>query len=161
MVLDLIGILKNVGAEKKFEDEPVFGKVSFAGAVYNFDKPVKITGRVKNIGGAVKLSAHVCGSAVTPCDRCGTDVTIEVDYDIEENISSDSQDGDCIVPDGTEIDVTAVALENFFSNVNMKCLCRPDCKGLCQHCGVDRNVTECRCEENNIDPRMSALDELF
>ena len=38
--------------------------------------------------------------------------------------------------------------------------CRPDCKGLCPHCGQDQNTDPCDCEENQIDPRWAGLQAL-
>jgi len=38
--------------------------------------------------------------------------------------------------------------------------CRPDCKGLCPHCGQDRNTNPCTCHENAIDARWSGLLEV-
>ena len=35
-----------------------------------------------------------------------------------------------------------------------------DCKGLCPVCGCDRNVTQCGCEEKQLDPRLAALDNM-
>ena len=36
-------------------------------------------------------------------------------------------------------------------------LCQEDCKGLCPHCGADRNLTHCGCDERPADPRLAAL----
>jgi uncharacterized protein len=36
-------------------------------------------------------------------------------------------------------------------------LCQKDCKGLCPHCGVNRNLAKCGCVEKPVDPRLSAL----
>ena len=36
-------------------------------------------------------------------------------------------------------------------------LCQPACKGLCPHCGENRNETNCTCESKSADPRWSAL----
>lgn len=38
--------------------------------------------------------------------------------------------------------------------------CRPDCRGLCPHCGQDRNAEPCDCTENQIDPRWTGLQAL-
>jgi uncharacterized protein len=35
--------------------------------------------------------------------------------------------------------------------------CRPDCKGLCPHCGQDRNTEPCNCEDERIELRWSGL----
>ena len=39
-------------------------------------------------------------------------------------------------------------------------LCRPDCRGLCEICGGDRNLGECPGHERT-DPRWAALDALL
>ena len=38
-------------------------------------------------------------------------------------------------------------------------LCRPDCLGLCERCGGDRNLGECSCPPET-DPRWSPLLDL-
>jgi uncharacterized protein len=49
----------------------------------------------------------------------------------------------------------AVVLEMPFSP-----LCRPDCLGLCEVCGGDRNLGECPGHETT-DPRWAALEVLL
>jgi uncharacterized protein len=39
-------------------------------------------------------------------------------------------------------------------------LCRPDCAGLCDVCGVNRNLEACTCSTTVSDARWSALDQL-
>ncbi|MFN8557702.1 MAG: DUF177 domain-containing protein [Dehalococcoidia bacterium] len=39
----------------------------------------------------------------------------------------------------------------------MQPLCRPDCRGLCPECGVDRNTAPCACETAPIDERWAGL----
>jgi uncharacterized protein len=39
-------------------------------------------------------------------------------------------------------------------------LCRPDCAGLCPTCGADRNAGPCGCEDEVVDDRWAALDQL-
>jgi uncharacterized protein len=36
-------------------------------------------------------------------------------------------------------------------------LCQEVCKGLCPHCGANRNLTTCECVEKPIDPRLAVL----
>ncbi|MDO8688998.1 MAG: DUF177 domain-containing protein [Dehalococcoidia bacterium] len=42
----------------------------------------------------------------------------------------------------------------------MKPVCRQDCLGLCQLCGVDRNQGPCQCPDEPADPRLASLAEL-
>jgi uncharacterized protein len=43
----------------------------------------------------------------------------------------------------------------------MRPLCKPDCKGLCPHCGIDLNVEQCNCADADVDERMAALRALL
>jgi uncharacterized protein len=38
--------------------------------------------------------------------------------------------------------------------------CRPDCRGICPHCGQDQNTNPCDCENSHIDPRWAGLQAL-
>ena len=43
----------------------------------------------------------------------------------------------------------------------LKPLCRPECRGLCPHCGRNLNEEKCECREEKIDPRLAKLKELL
>lgn len=47
--------------------------------------------------------------------------------------------------------------EQIYLTLPMKVLCRPDCTGLCPHCGADLNEVECGCSEEEMDPRWASL----
>ncbi len=53
-----------------------------------------------------------------------------------------------------------VVREQVLLSLPDRSLCREDCKGLCSHCGGNRNETDCTCAEAEIDPRWSALQNL-
>jgi len=53
-----------------------------------------------------------------------------------------------------------IALEQIYLNLPLKPVCRQGCKGLCPHCGVDRNRTACDCVVDEVDPRLAPLLEL-
>lgn len=58
------------------------------------------------------------------------------------------------------LDVAALVREQCYLALPMKPLCRPDCKGLCQQCGSNLNVTTCACDQAWVDPRLAALKAL-
>jgi uncharacterized protein len=58
------------------------------------------------------------------------------------------------------IDLSQMIVEQIVLALPMKPLCRPDCQGLCPHCGVNRNVESCACAPEDIDPRWEALKTL-
>jgi len=59
------------------------------------------------------------------------------------------------------IDLAPLARELSLLSMPTKVLCRPDCLGLCQECGANLNEGDCGCAEAAIDPRLSALQQLF
>jgi uncharacterized protein len=36
-------------------------------------------------------------------------------------------------------------------------LCQQDCKGLCPHCGINRNLSTCECADALANPRFAKL----
>jgi uncharacterized protein len=50
-----------------------------------------------------------------------------------------------------------VLREQVLLSLPVRTLCKPDCKGLCPRCGVDRNSQTCTCDEGPSDPRWQAL----
>ena len=55
------------------------------------------------------------------------------------------------------LDLSAVAAEQVDLALPLKPVCQPDCKGLCPTCGTNRNLLECDCREEAVDPRLDAL----
>ena len=50
-----------------------------------------------------------------------------------------------------------VVREQVLLSLPERALCREDCKGLCPHCGENRNERDCGCGSKQIDSRWSAL----
>lgn len=65
------------------------------------------------------------------------------------------------VGDDGWLDLTPLLREQCWLSIPMKPLCRPDCLGLCPHCGANLNSESCTCEDVKIDPRLALLKELL
>jgi uncharacterized protein len=59
------------------------------------------------------------------------------------------------------IDLTPILREEGILAIPIQALCRPDCKGLCSHCGQDLNVAGCDCRTEQVDPRLAGLRALL
>ena len=46
-----------------------------------------------------------------------------------------------------ELDTEPLLFEQVQINIPMKPLCRPECAGLCPHCGADLNAGACSCAD--------------
>ena len=53
-----------------------------------------------------------------------------------------------------------VVRQELEASIPIKPLCRPDCAGLCPHCGADLNEEQCQCAQP-IDVRWEALRQLL
>lgn len=83
----------------------------------------------------------------------------EDDDDSEDGAEVAADDLDVFAYDGEKVDLEPLFREQFVLAVPFAPLCREDCKGLCPHCGIDRNTGTCACEAP-IDPRLAGLKGL-
>lgn len=109
------------------------------------------------------------------CPRCLELADIEVVLDLEEefhpvvhlkdvpldDVAEEEQDEALLIDDHHILDLREVVRQGLWLAVPMEALCRPDCAGLCPHCGGNRNLGECQCVETNLDPRWAALQVLL
>lgn len=61
---------------------------------------------------------------------------------------------------GDMIDASALVHEQTLLALPLPPLCREDCKGLCPHCGTNRNLEPCSCQLAWRDPRLALLASL-
>jgi uncharacterized protein len=74
--------------------------------------------------------------------------------------ATDAADG-MVYHDGESFDLGGEIRGVILLEVPANPLCRPDCAGLCPHCGADRNAGSCGCTETNaVDRRLAALEAL-
>jgi uncharacterized protein len=69
----------------------------------------------------------------------------------------DSDEAVRAIDEHHELDLTPVFREEFALTEPMHPLCRPDCEGLCAHCGEPLRGDHPRHEADEIDPRLAGL----
>lgn len=128
-----------------------------------FITPVLIKGRICNAAGVVNLSYSVDFTLRLPCDRCLDVFDREYHYSFEEILVQEesAEHDEYIVAEGGVLDVDELCMSDILLSLPAKQLCREDCKGLCPHCGVNRNHESCACVKSEVDPRLAALGELL
>lgn len=97
-----------------------------------------------------------------PCMRCLEPAGLRFDVDSRE--VSVPGGGDELqspyVGAEDELDLEAWARDALALVLPAQLTCRPDCAGLCPHCGTNLNEGSCDCEEDTSDPRWDALREV-
>lgn len=145
-------------------------------AVPELDDEIKlvspITGHIRlmRTGPDILVTGELEAIIQKRCGRCLTDFTVPVSIEIEEEFypTIDILTGSVLTadPEADEanriddhhiLDLWEVVRQEFLLVSDDILYCRPDCKGLCPHCGRDRNVDPCNCEDEVIDPRWADL----
>lgn len=119
----------------------------------------------------IRLRGRVEVQAGAECDRCLGQAVFPVDAKFDlfyqpagaaagEEIAIDEADAETGFYDGGGIDLKDVVVEQILLQLPMQKLCRPDCKGICPVCGLDRNAADCGCSAKAGDDRWAALESL-
>ena len=135
-------------------------------------EPPEISGRIIRKGNEVILSGRLTARTEVDCDRClkSVEIPVRTEFNLQyvtETVYRASQAAELeetdlalSVFDGQSIDVDEIVREQLLLAVPTRSLCREDCKGFCPACGGDRNLKECGCQTEDIDPRWAGLKDL-
>ncbi len=120
----------------------------------------------------IRLRASYCGPFELQCARCLDPVAEQIGGEFDLIFRPHAADADAaersITEEETEIGyydgsgllLEDVVREQVLLSLPSRTLCQQDCKGLCPHCGQNRNGTDCHCEPALADPRWNALASL-
>ncbi len=120
----------------------------------------------------IRVRGHIGASVDHACDRCLKELCHDFDaeFDLffypmdmikeggESAISLDETEVGYY--DGDGLGLAEVICEQLLLWLPVRSVCSPECKGLCQICGRDRNSAECDCQPTFEDPRWDRLREL-
>ena len=161
MFLNLREIIEMPGGSVPFECELSVGRLDFP-SVIGYDAPPHAVGRVYNEAGVLHLTGTVKAGMTCLCDRCGAEFRKVKDTELRAVIVEENPEDDpelfVLSGDGVELDDILETL--FILDMDMKFLCREDCRGLCSRCGKNLNLGACSCRKQ-IDPRFAVLEQLL
>lgn len=135
-------------------------------------EPPEISGRITRTGNEVVLNGRLAARVEVDCDRCLKSLELpvrtefnlqyvtETEYEASHAAELEETDLTLSVFDGQAIDVDEIVREQLLLAVPTRSLCGEDCKGFCPACGGDRNLKECGCQTEDIDPRWAGLKDL-
>ena len=117
------------------------------------------------------LVAGVLETAVElECTRCLSEFRLPVCLEIEEEFrpTVDITTGGVMSHDGDQdaanlidehhiLDLTEVVRQDVWLGLPTSPVCRPECRGLCPHCGQNRDRGSCTCQTETIDLRWAPL----
>jgi uncharacterized protein len=141
---------------------------SWEGTELRFSAPLSVSGEVLWISsGEVLARLEIRGTLAQECRRCLEPVEVPVREDLEllfvppdEEESGDDENVRRLPSGSVELDLKDAIREEVILSQSLLALCKPDCKGLCPHCGANLNFESCECTTEELDPRWDALRAL-
>lgn len=169
MIINISEILSTPGKTEHYEVPIEMGTFDMNGMQYPFSKKVPVDLTVVNVGEReISIQGHIEAVLLVPCDRCLEDVPVSFSMDVDKVIDLKKTDEDRINDldetsyiDHSSLDVDRLVSDELLIHFPMKTLCREDCKGICFKCGQNLNLGECGCDRESLDPRMSAIRDIF
>ena len=119
------------------------------------------------------VSASLEVQVEVTCSRClngfrlpvsiaiGEEYLPTVDINTGQGLSvPERAEGSFTIDHRHDLDLAEALRQYALTNQPMKPLCRPDCRGLCPVCGINKNEYVCTCQNAVSDQRWSPLLEL-
>lgn len=135
-----------------------------------FHGPVELDLKLTNAETRILVQGKAKGSVLVECARCNEEFALPLELELEENfVPEDSPEADVSGIDAYEVltfkedrvGLEEMLRQNFLAAVPMQPICQGgQCKGMCDQCGTNLNTDSCDCEEEEIDPRWAALEEI-
>jgi uncharacterized protein len=109
----------------------------------------------------ILVQGNLHSSVRATCIRCLEDTSAYLEVVLEELfVYPPEPDADFNVAETGILDLAPLLREEIILETPINILCRPDCAGLCPHCGENLNKGLCQCQQEPIDPRLAALKAL-
>ena len=140
------------------------------GPVHDFQFPEAATGRLTcyRSGAEVFIAGELVGNVIGECARCVEAfqfrlvVPFAAVFVPRGNAATDEEDDDVDLYfyERDEVDLTPLLQESILLALPTLALCQEGCRGLCPHCGINRNLGSCDCAARRGDPRFAVLRDL-
>lgn len=119
----------------------------------------------------IRVKGDIMGTLPLQCTRCTEPVDLSLCAQVDEFfcrstlplLSPDGREEAEVPPEesyrleGEEMDLNAMVNDQVLLSLPIKRLCREDCRGMCPQCGLNLNLGDCDCREEQVDPRLEKL----
>ena len=163
MRIDLREIIQNPGNSIPFSCDLAVDELS-SPSILSYLVVPHAEGRVVNRAGVLRLEGKIFSRMLCTCDRCSRlfekEKTVGLSAVLAQRTEDNEEDSELFFLEGSEIDLDDVLQTLYILEMDMKYLCREDCKGICPQCGKDLNDGPCSCKKPK-DPRFAVLEQLL
>lgn len=163
MKVNISSILWSEGSSQNINETLDISTDDFASYDVVAKKSAKLDAVITNMGDYLLLSGEIYASLKLVCSRCLEYFDFQLKTKIEEKFSNktDINQDDFYFFEGDTIDLKEMVIQDILLSLPMRPICNEDCAGLCPQCGKNKNLDNCNCSGENLDPRLSVLNELL
>lgn len=159
-VIDVRDLMGSPGSSREVHvSEPIADLGAHLGVVPE-DMPVGGDLLLESVVEGILVTGPIRGAMVLTCARCLKPFETPFDLDVQELYVPEAtpEDDEYPLVEGA-VDLEPMIRDAVLLAMPFAPLHSPDCRGLCERCGGDRNLDECRCEPE-VDARWAPLLEL-
>ncbi|HZD80990.1 MAG TPA: YceD family protein [Actinomycetota bacterium] len=162
--IDVRDLLERPGGSRSVRvEEPVEGLQTELADVPP-DVPIAGDLQLESVIEGIFVTGSLGGRMRLRCARCLKEFERGFDLQLNELVVREpGPDDDYGLGPDLTLDPEPMVRDAVLLSMPFAPTCRPDCRGLCERCGGDRNLAECTCGPR-VDPRwagLEGLDELF
>ncbi len=171
MKLDLRRLKGSPGERFSIDSAIVKSSIEYKGSLLPVTKPISISVSAFFQSGALEADLQIDTEVEIACSRCLTAIrqpialseSLEFIEEPKDGISSALMEEYSFEFGAKELDLMPFIEKLIAAAIEVKPLCRPECKGLCATCGKDLNTGKCGCADasQHGDPRMQQLKKLL
>ena len=169
MIIDLSSVRAEPKTIKQTFD---VSEIDLEGEDVELTAPVEVVAELSKVERKTTLTGTITTAISRECTRCLEPVrgglkfefetsfldAEEVDAKAEVEVSPEDLDVS-LVEDG-KVSLADIVREQILLALPIQTFCRQDCRGLCQKCGANLNLIDCKCPGEDVDPRWAALKNL-
>jgi uncharacterized protein len=165
----------------ELEHHPVLFDLTYAPGEIDFGEDLHQNGLLRTAGqaellkntlGEIRIRGTVQVDFDCVCHRCLEPAPQHIDSvldlffrpqpKIENHVEVQLEEGeiDLSFYEGDGVSLRIALRDYIILSQPMQYFCKPDCKGLCPHCGANRNLIACGCAAERIASKMASLREL-
>jgi uncharacterized protein len=160
LVIDVRDLLRQAGSARTVDlHEPMEGLATELARVPE-GRAVRARLLLESVVEGILVSGPISGAMDVDCARCLKPVDAGFQVEVQELFVAGETAGDdeyTLLED--EIDLEPMIRDAILLAMPFSPLCRPDCLGLCERCGGDRNLDECACGPV-VNERWAALSSV-
>ncbi len=154
-------LLRRPGASRAVRFEAPLADVRGPGAAVPSDRPIAVDLTFERVPEGLVVRGTITTRWDASCSRCLAAVGGEIEVAVGELYEREPLEGETYrLSDDDVVDLEPLVRDALLLELPPVPLCRPDCRGLCPSCSIDRNVAECECSDAEPDPRWAALRSL-